>query len=111
MRASNLRHLITITQQTQERGEHGQNIGCDVVLYENIHASVITLSGRELEFSHQISPTATHQVKTRYLCGVDETCTVVFDGRRFGIGAVLTGDKLNDQRKLGLTLLCTENKL
>lgn len=110
MRAGQLRHRIKIQKQKPIVGEHGQNVGCYQTLYDGIHASIVTLTGRELELAHEILATATHTVKCRYLSGVDETCQIIWDCRTLGIGAVMVGDRTNDNRKLGLTMICTEIK-
>ena len=109
MRAGQLRHFITIERNSStEAGDHGQPLECWKPLYKGVQASVVTLTGRELTFAHQMYAEADVQIKTRYLKDVKVTDRVKFQGKIYGIGAVLVGDRTADNRKLGLTLLCTE---
>ena len=103
MRAGTLRHVVTIQTPSVTKNTRG----VEVVTWPTsvtVRADVRTLTGRELVANDQVTPIAQHQITLRYRTGITTKHRVVWDGRYFGITAVLE----SDNRMRSLVLMCTE---
>jgi len=85
MRAGQLRHRITIQQDTGSEDAAGQVVESWAAWLSNEPAEVIETGGAERVFGQQVDATATHVVRIRYREGVTEQMRIVWGGRLLGI--------------------------
>lgn len=107
MRAGRLDQRITIQTPTSNAGTRGQRIDPQ---WENLHitipASIVELSGRELELSKQYVPTATHEIRIRYHTNINEACRCIWGDRILSIGHIYNPTN----RRHELRMVCEERK-
>lgn len=100
-----LRHLIDIYEDSETgTGDRGETVTTEVSVYEDVPASVLKLSGRELENSRQLVAEASYKVTVRYHSGLDSTQRVVFGSKVLQIGDINNPE----QRNQWLILTCSE---
>ncbi len=104
MRSGLLRHRIDIETKTTTRGDRGLNTDTWSALHSTVPASVVTLSGRELELARQLVAEATDVVTIRYYSGIDTKARVKFGTRYLQIAHINNVDN----RDIELQLTCTE---
>jgi SPP1 family predicted phage head-tail adaptor len=75
-------------------------------LVAEVFAAVVPLQGAERVVAMQLAANLTHRVEIRYRSGMDERMRVVYEGRVFGIAAVLDLDERHDE----IHLLCEERR-
>lgn len=103
MRAGELRHVISI-QDLDPNGDDFGGLSVRTDFATNVRAKITALQGRELYRAQQVVAEVTHEVEIRYIPGVKAKMTVLFNGRRFEIQAVLNPT----ERTKELHLLCLE---
>jgi SPP1 family predicted phage head-tail adaptor len=98
------RHAVTIQSKTVPSvGDRGQpNVSWATL--SNCYAAIEPLTGLKLEIARRLVSTATHEVRVRYMDGLDTRCRVVYGSLTLNVGAVLNDNELNFELKL----LCAE---
>lgn len=104
MRAGKLRHRVTIQQETQTEPGDG-TVSREWTPLETVWASVEPLRGRELIEAQQLSGRISHRIRLRGYDGLTRKHRISFDGRTFGIEAVLS----RDERGIEQELMCIED--
>lgn len=109
VRSGALRQRAEIQKVTTAANATGEQIAT-WALESRRWASIEPLSGRELFYAQQVTPTATHRIRMRYFAGLTTARRIRFvasptaTARVFGIGSVLNKDERNREYEL----LCTE---
>ena len=105
MRAGTLRHAITVQQDTgTSRGSMGSHVE-SWVTFANRRASIAPLQGRERYEAHALAATVTHEVRMRYLNGIEpKKFRILFGNRVFDIQAIVNSEERNRE----MVLLCEE---
>jgi len=108
MRVGNLRHRITIEENTPTEDAAGQPIESWSTLdgFSNVPAEVMETGGSETLRGKQVSATATHVVRLRYAPGVTTEHRITWEGRTLNIEQA----RNPDGRRIELWLECTEAK-
>lgn len=96
-RAGTLNHRGDILSlQGSGTGTRGQTQKTFLPKYSDVAASIVTLSGRELEIARQTVPSATHQIELYWQAGVTAKMRFAFKTRSFSIGHVNNVDEMNE---------------
>lgn len=103
MRAGKLRHRITIEQSAEVPDSTGV-ITQIWITFASVWADVVSLSAKEIELAHQLTPEVTYQIETRFIKGVRTDMRIIYGRRIFSIEAVIDVD----ERHKELRLLCKE---
>lgn len=105
--AGSLRHYVTIEHKVEvAKGQRGDPKGIWTALYEDVPALIEALTGKQLEITRQLVPTATHRVTLRYHAGVTAQMRVAYRGKYLNVEYVAEGDyRLRYQE-----LTCTEQR-
>jgi len=106
MRASTLRHTITIEKLVRTEDGMGGFLEEWTPLLEGVSAALWPKKGTEQVEQGQKMATLTHQIRIRYRDGVDETCRVKFKGREFEVISALNWE----ERNVFLDLYCEEKR-
>lgn len=81
IKAGEYRHRITILEASEAAdSSHAQVPTWEVMTI--VWAAVIPANGTEYLAADQLTPQITHQVKTRYISGLDETMKIIFENTR-----------------------------
>lgn len=104
IRAGELKHRITLQAPNTTRGGTFADPQDAPTTFATVWARVRPLSGRTLIANRELHPEVTHDVKIRFLAGVEAKMTVVFGLRKFRIDAVRNDDEDDE----ALLLSCTE---
>ncbi len=93
MRAGPLRHRVDIRKKVD---------GSWVTVAESVSASILTLSGRDLEYARAQHNTASHRVVMRYHPEIKTSRQLVWssEGKTFGIGHVDDASGLHSKMTL-----------
>jgi SPP1 family predicted phage head-tail adaptor len=103
MRAGELRHRITIQQQTISRDSYGAEVP-EWSTLATVWAKIVTTSGAEqIEAAQVATATLTHEVTIRWRSDVQPTMQVLWGSRTLTIRAVV-----DDNVKRMLILSCDE---
>jgi len=103
MNIGKLRHRIELQSAIIDKDDYGQqteNHGT----YDTVWASVVPLTGRELEYAQQLQAETNYKITIRYNSAVKKTDQILFDDRIFEINAILNFEEKNEY----LILLCKE---
>lgn len=103
--ARQLRHTVSFERQ----GETSDGAGGYTKSWSSISGAptkgmIKALSGRERWASQRTEATSTYRLVTRYVSGITEKDSVVFDGRRFNITFVNNVDFMDDWLEIDLGL-------
>lgn len=106
MRAGKLRHRISIQRviETQE-SSYNEPTG-QWVLFAEVSASIVPLSGRELIRAKQVELETDTEITIRYLDGLSPKMRIVYRDRVFEILSIINTEERNRE----LRLLCSEVK-
>ena len=85
MRAGNLRHRITVEQNTPTRNSKGEEIDSWAPFGGPRYGAVIPLTGREAFNAQQRHAEAEIRIEMRYFPGITPKMRVSFGGRLFDI--------------------------
>lgn len=111
IQAGILREVIDIEQPVLQQDELGQRSPSFELLYENVRAAIVPLSGREYVAAKQVAAEITTRITIRRLPGIVPTCRVLRTlvgedvTEVYDILAVLP-DPVSGQRYL--TLMCVQ---
>jgi len=104
MNTGKLRHRVKLQRWVAtEAGSYGEKRGSWVDIDE-YWADVTTLSGQEGVFAQQVTATATHQVRMRWMRNIDPKMRFMFKGLALNIEAVHNVEELNRE----LIITCTK---
>jgi len=95
MRASDLRHRITIQRRTTTQDDTGAPTQTWVDFATNVPAAIRPLSSRELMAAQAVQSETSHEITMRYLPGVVASMRAVFNGRYFNLARPLNVDERN----------------
>jgi SPP1 family predicted phage head-tail adaptor len=106
MKAGKLRHKVTIERPIWSSNATGEATVPRWEIVATVAAQVTPRSAYRREVASQEVATATHDVRTRYVAGVDATCRLLFDGRAFRqTGPPINVEELNAE----LRFTCLED--
>jgi len=103
MRAGRLRHSVTIQQETETKGDHGE-LTRAWTTFATVRAGIFPLRGREFIDMHVTNNEINHRIEMRYLSGIVPAMRVLFGSRVFEIIVPLNIESMNRD----LHLMCVE---
>lgn len=102
MRANGLRHYLNVERSfITGQDTLGHDVKEWLVIYEDVPASIETLSGRKQEIARQSHPTASEEIQLRYV-GLHPHDRLNWNGQIYRILEI----KDKDQKHQELTLTC-----
>lgn len=105
MRSGDLRHMVTVESMTRTSdGMGGWTEAWTTVA--TVRAAIWPKRMVEQVETEKKTATITHQIRVRYLDGIDEDCRVVFGDRVFEVISVLNVEERNKT----FDLMCEESK-
>jgi len=104
MRAGQLRHRVTIKQNSGSSANSYGEITASWATVASVPAEVVTLGGDERRYRHQVEAGMSHVVTIRHRSDVTAQMRVVWGSRTLEIESVVEAD--NRQREL--VLMCKE---
>ena len=105
MRAGKLRHSVVIEQDDGAgRGTMGSHVE-NWTMFATRRASISPLQGRERYEAHALEATVDHEIRMRYLSGLEpKKFRILFGTRVFDISAIIDPEERNRE----MVLLCEE---
>lgn len=101
MQSGKLRDYITIQTYTDAVNYYGETTK-NWVTFQNMYASILSISGREYIQSEKVQGDSIHKIKIRHLAGVTDKMRVLHNTTIYEIEAVLP-DRTSDKHQL---LMC-----
>lgn len=105
MRSGQLRHQVDIQSMTRNADGMG-GWSEEWTTLASVRAAIWPKRMMERVEGDKRTSTITHQIRVRYLDGVDETCRVMFGDRIFEVVSVVNPE----ERGRHLDLMCEETK-
>ena len=96
MKAGNLRHYITIEQQTETFNSEGELI-ITWTTFKSVWAEILPLVGREYWSSKQVNAETTGKLRTRYYPGITPKMRIKFGNRYFEILGVINIEEKGEE--------------
>ena len=106
MRAGKLRHRISIERAIETQDSSYNEAVLQWVLFAEVSANIIPLSGRELIRAKQVELETDTEITIRYLDGLSPKMRIVYRGRFFEILNIINTEERNRE----IHLLCSEVK-
>ena len=103
VRTGELRHRVTIQENTPARDSLGQAVSSWTDL-EKRWAQVLPLAGRELEIARQVNAQISHQITMRHGSSVTAEHRIKYGSRTFNVNSVVT----EGERDRRTVCMCTE---
>ena len=107
MRAGQLRHTVSIQEQTDTSDGMGgfTTSWADISGMDAVKAAIWPLSARESLDAMKLELVVTHKIRIRYRSGITEKNRILFGSRTFNIVSLIK----NDERNISLDMLATED--
>lgn len=96
MKTGNLRHYITIEQQTETFNSEGELV-TTWTTYKNVWAEILPLVGREFWASKQVNSETTGKLRIRYIAGVTPKMRIKFGSRILNITGIVNTEEKNKE--------------
>lgn len=106
MRAGKLRHRISIERAIETQDSSYNEAVIQWVLFAEVSASIIPLSGRELIRAKQVELETDTEITIRYLDGLSPKMRIMYRDRVFEILNIINTEERNRE----IHLLCSEVK-
>ena len=106
MRAGQLRHTVSIQEQTDTSDGMGgfTTSWADILGMDAVKAAIWPLSAKESLDSLKLELQVTHKIRIRYRSGITAKNRILFGTRTFNIISLIN----NDERNISLDILATE---
>lgn len=104
MRAGQLRHTISIQEQTDTADGMGGFTTAWADSYK-CKAAIWPLSARESLDAMKLELVVTHKIRIRYRSGITAKNRILFGSRTFNIVSIIN----NDERNISLDIMATED--
>lgn len=106
MRAGKLRHRISIERAIETQDSSYNEAVLQWVLFAEVSANIIPLSGRELIRAKQVELETDTEITIRYMDGLSPKMRIVYRDRVFEILNIINTEERNRE----IRLLCSEVK-
>jgi SPP1 family predicted phage head-tail adaptor len=96
MKTGNLRHYITIEQQTETFNSEGELV-TTWSTYKSVWAEILPLVGREFWASKQVNSETTGKLRIRYISGITPKMRIKFGSRILNITGIVNTEEKNKE--------------